>query len=170
MRVEAAVTIALALSIVSCCASVGGSTSGGASDGGNNGATVDSTIEISVRSGYCRIIGTVVEINPARISTDPRDPCSRGPCRGRVRIESIVEVGDNFPPLLFDEEDIVVMTFASSLAPIDDTFNGLRISYPGLHVNSRFRADVAYNLDPNSSEPATENGSLTVYGYRPLPP
>lgn len=164
-----AIALALSIALASCC-TPRAATGDGRTDNRktSDSLAVDSIVEAPPRPGYCRIIGTIVEINPAHISADSSDPCSNAPCRARVKIEEILGVGDDFPPLLLSQGDAVVMTFTTSLAPINDTFNGLHTSYPGLTLHSRFRADVAYNL-VYSSESATEDGSLTVYGYQVVP-
>ncbi len=157
--------VAMSVLLASCCTPRGVAGDSRSADAkSNDTSAVNPTATSPVRHGYCRIIGTIVEINPAYISTDSIDPCSTAPCRARVKIEEILGIGEDFPPLLLSAGDNVVMTFTTSLAPIDDMFNGLRTSYPGLSLHSRFRADVAYNV-VYSSEAVTENGALTVYGY-----
>ena len=73
------------------------------------------------------------------------------PCRGIVRIDSILGYGSSFGnPLAVGQR--VNVHFAFALAPTTkDLFPNMTETYPGLELNSRFRADVESPPEINTS-------------------
>ncbi|MCS6989205.1 MAG: hypothetical protein NZM06_06760 [Chloroherpetonaceae bacterium] len=108
---------------------------------------------------HCRIIGTIVSIDPTR-STNPQDPCSKAPCKAKVKITRVLGYGSGFSATLAEGKE-VEMTFAFTLAPTTkDLFPNLVARYKGLKEGDSFQADVQSSLKLGDDKP-----SLTVMAY-----
>ena len=117
--------------------------------------------QVVVAPQRCRIVGTLVGINQELLK-EGNGPCSKVPCRGVVRIDSILGYGSSFGnPLAIGQR--VNIHFAFTLAPTTkELFPNMTETYPGLEVNSRFQADVESMPDMNTP---TDRVLYQVYGY-----
>jgi hypothetical protein len=110
----------------------------------------------------CRLIGTIVEIEPKLADADPKDPCSKAPCFAVVRIDSVVGYGSAFPTSL-GVGATMRTRFAHTLGATKDLLPEVSPPLPGLHAGSRFKADVSATTTLGSKEP-----SFTIYVYEVL--
>lgn len=117
--------------------------------------------QVIVAPQRCRIVGTLVGINQDLLK-EGNGPCTKVPCRGIVRIDSILGYGSAFGnPLAIGQR--VHMHFAFTLAPTTkDLFPNMTETYPGLDINSRFQADVESVPEMNTSADIVR---YRVYGY-----
>jgi len=106
--------------------------------------------QVMVAPQHCRIVGTLVGID-TELLKEGNGPCTKVPCRGIVRIDSILGYGSSFGnPLAVGQR--VNVHFAFTLAPTTkDLFPNMTETYPGLELNSRFRADVESPPEMNTS-------------------
>jgi hypothetical protein len=120
--------------------------------------------QVVVAPQRCRIVGTLVEINPELLK-EGNGPCTKFPCRGIVRIDSILGYGSAFGnPLAIGQR--VNVHFAFTLAPTKkELFPNMTEAYPGLEVNSRFKADVESLPEMNTS---ADRIRYQVYDYLKL--
>jgi hypothetical protein len=110
---------------------------------------VISAQESRVPPGHCRIIGTLVGIDSTLVHGGP---CSKAPCRGLVRVDSILGYGSAFgSPLALKEE--INVHFAFTLAATSkDLFPNMTERLPGLEIGARFEADVESRNEPGMGE------------------
>ncbi len=115
-----------------------------------------------IAPGKCRIVGTVVAIDP---SLESGGPCSKAPCRAVVRVDSILGYGSAFGNPLALQAQIPVR-FAFTLERTSkDLFPNMTDQYPGLAIGSRFQTDIESAVEMQS---AGGRSSYTVYGYKRL--
>jgi hypothetical protein len=92
-----------------------------------------------VAPNKCRMVATVMAID----STLEKDgPCSKAPCRGIVRVDSIIGYGSAFgSPIAVNTE--IEVRFAFTVAPTNkDLFPNLTQRLPGLRLGTRFQTDI----------------------------
>jgi|GEM_PF-1764765 len=116
-----------------------------------------------IRPGSCRVVATLLRVDPARHAESPKDPCGVHPCRGWVVIDTVLGCGDGVTDPL-QAGDTVLFSFVMTLNDTRDLGIDARTVYPGLVPSDRFGTDVLYLLTPASESPRTD-GSLTVYDY-----
>ena len=101
--------------------------------------------QTSVPPGYCRIIGTLVSVDS---TLEQMGPCSKAPCRGVVRVDSILGYGSAFGgPLAVKQQIDVQFTFTLA-ATTEDLFPTMTERLPGLHIGDRFETDVESRNEP----------------------
>lgn len=88
-----------------------------------------------------RIIGTVLSIDSSYRTATLSDPCSKAPCRARVRVDSVLGFGAAFSSPVSQGQDIGV-NFLRTLSPTEKIFPAIQPPLPGLHVGSIFTADI----------------------------
>ncbi|MEX1138539.1 MAG: hypothetical protein WEB33_10200 [Bacteroidota bacterium] len=96
-----------------------------------------------VPPGHCRIIGTVVSIDPS-LSTMTDDPCAKAPCVATVKVDEIVGYGSGFVGNLGKGSEVKVR-FQYTLTPTSEMFPAMSPPLPGLDTGSKFQADVRMN-------------------------
>ena len=116
----------------------------------------------SVGPNHARVIATVVYINPALMPGDPKDPCSKAPCKAQIRIENVLGYGQAFGNPLSIGDSIHVTFAFTTHATTKDLFPVLNEFYPGLKVGDKFQADVESRLGMGGSNAV----SYTIYGYK----
>jgi hypothetical protein len=122
--------------------------------------TADQNIRIS--PGKCRIVGTLVSVDP---TMDKEGPCSKAPCRGTVRVDSILGYGSAFGNPIATNTQIQVR-FAFTVAPTsEDLFPNMTERLPGLNVGSHFQADLESQIEMNKG---AQSPTYLVYDYRKL--
>jgi len=139
----------------------------------SGGETVQPGLPEKIAPGTCRIIGTITGIDPALTSADPGNPLSKAPGIARVRVDSIIGYGSAFGNPLSAGNEITVL-FKFTLSPTKDILPGMTKRYPGLSMNTTFRADV----EPVQETPAGEElpdsiwgkCRYAVYGYEVIKP
>ncbi len=124
---------------------------GGATD------TSSHTPRMRATPGTCRIIGTIMAIDPELQSASPKQPCANAPCKATVRVDSVLRRGAEFKGD-FSAGSIVEMNFAFTLRPTSEVMPHLKDPYPGLDVGSRFEAEVR----PVVAPPSNKGGRLSV--------
>ena len=84
-------------------------------------------------------MGTLVSVDS---TLDGSGPCSKAPCRGTIRVDSIVGYGSAFgSPLSLNQQIEAHFTF--TLAPTTKyLFPNTTLALPGLTVGEKFQADV----------------------------
>ena len=102
---------------------------------------------ITVSPNHCRIVGTVVNIDTLLEPANAGTPCSVAPCKGTVRVDSVIAYGQSFPMPLSKGESISVK-FIYTTGPTEKIFPKMKPSFPGLHAGSAFVADVSGNQGP----------------------
>ncbi len=115
-----------------------------------------------IAPNHCRLVGTVVSIDSALLSSDPKDPCSKVPCRATVRVDSVIGYGSAFPEALSKGKEVVV-AFKFTTAATEAFFPEMSHSYPGVQVGSTFIADIEAQRTLMSKR-ATGH-EFVVYGY-----
>ncbi|MFC1477662.1 hypothetical protein ACFL6L_04270 [candidate division KSB1 bacterium] len=112
----------------------------------------------------CRLVGTVVKIDERYRVQDPKDPCSKAPCRAVVRIDEVIGYGQAFGRPLATGREITVL-FKFTVIPTKDIIPEMTVHYPGLETGSLFRADVE---SLQGDRRGTTDFSYVVYGYEVL--
>jgi hypothetical protein len=95
--------------------------------------------QVRIAPGRCRIVGTLVAIDSV---LEKGGPCSKAPCRGFVRVDSVLGYGAAFGnPVAVSER--VDVRFAFTLAPMSkELFPNMTEQLPGLQIGTRFQADL----------------------------
>ena len=97
--------------------------------------------EISPAKGATLIIGQIVSIDTNKFSTDQNSPCSKLPCWAKVKIDSVLNVGQGGPML--NKGDTVNTQFVFTLSETTkELFPNLKVRMPGLKINSSFKANI----------------------------
>lgn len=113
-----------------------------------------------IAPGKCRIVGTLVSIDT---TMEESGPCSKAPCRGIVRIDSVLGYGSAFGNPIGIRGEIAVR-FAFTLGPTTkDLFPNMTERLPGLNVGSRFQTDLESHNDIKASG---SRSWYLVYDYR----
>jgi hypothetical protein len=101
-----------------------------------------------IAPGRCRIVGTLMEIDS---TLENGGPCSMAPCRGIVRVDSVLGYGAAFGiPIAVHER--VNVRFAFTLAPTTKAlFPTMTEELPGLQVGARFQTDLESQNGPGMS-------------------
>ena len=138
----------LRISVVSVCSAFliacgsGKSAQEGTKEGGSSPAIQFAGDRIP--PNHCRIVGTVVSIDPIMTSSDPQSPCSKAPCSATVRVDSILGYGSAFGSSITAGQQVQIM-FGFTLSPTKEILPQLTQVYPGLKVGSSFVANVRSN-------------------------
>lgn len=122
--------------------------------------------EIGARS--CRVVATIVSIDPTPHSNDPNHPAAKYPSVATIRIDSVLMKGNAFSEPLASGGTATV-TFAPTLIPTKEIEPPIPQNLPGLHVGSRFQADVMERRLPGgkaSRDFATT--PLVIFEYKAL--
>lgn len=106
----------------------------------------------------CRVVATVLSIDPILKSRNEKDPCSKAPCQVTVRVDSILGYGAAFSKPIAAGNTISV-TFAFTAAPTKEILPALSQSYPGVAKGTIFLADIL------SQQGLNDEVSYLIYGY-----
>ncbi len=106
----------------------------------------------------CRVVGTVLSIDPILKSRNEKDPCSKTPCQVTVRVDSIVGYGSAFNKP-FAVGNTISVTFAFTVGPTKEILPSLSQSYPGVAKGTAFLADIL------SQQGLNDEVSYLIYGY-----
>jgi len=122
--------------------------------------------EIGPRS--CRVVATIVSIDPTPHSNDPNHPAAKYPSVATIRVDSVLMKGVAFSEQ-FAPGATATVTFAPTLVSSKEIQPGIQQNLPGLHVGSRFQADVMERrLIPEKSERDFATTPLVVFDYKAL--
>jgi hypothetical protein len=116
----------------------------------------------------CRIVGTIVAIDPTPHGNNPDHPTAKYPSVATVRVDSVLLTGSMFshPPAAGDN---VTVTFAYTLSPTKGLKLHIRQEYPGLTVGDRFRADIHERiLPPDKAAVSFTTTPLVIFDYEAL--
>jgi hypothetical protein len=113
----------------------------------------------SIPPNNCRVIGTIVSIDPTLSGGGEKDPCSKAPCQATVRIDSLMGYGSAFPMVLSAGQQLRVK-FGFTLGPTRELMPEVKPAMPGLSVGSRFQALINGSVAMGKTEPV-----YTIYGY-----
>jgi hypothetical protein len=116
----------------------------------------------SVGPNHARVIATMVYINPVLMPGDPKDPCTKVPCKGRIRIENVLGYGQAFGNPLSVGDSLYINFAFTTAATTKDLFPVFSEYYPGLKVGDKFQADIESRLGMGGSNAV----SYTIYGYK----
>ncbi len=118
--------------------------------------------EVRIAPGRCRIVGTLVSIDS---TLEKGGPCLKAPCRGFVRVDSVLGYGAAFGnPVAVNER--IDVRFAFTLAPTSrELFPNMTKQLPGLQVGTRFQADLESQNEFGNSE---RRVSYLVHDYERL--
>ena len=125
----------------------------------SRGATIETNprptrnASLHIPPDHCRVVATVIRIEPIVEETNDKNPCSRFPCRAIVRIDSLVGYGSAFPYPLAPGQQIPV-TFALTLGPTKETFPRIFPPLPGLPISATFIADVRGSFALGETNPS----------------
>lgn len=116
----------------------------------------------AIAPGRCRILGTLVGVDS---TLEGGGPCSKAPCRGFVRVDSILGYGSAFgKPLVVTK--VVNVRFAFTLAATTkDLFPTMTERLPGLEVGARFQADLESQNEIGSGG---RNTSYAIQEYQKI--
>lgn len=116
------------------------------------------TVGENIPPNSCRVVATVLSIDPILKSRNEKDPCSKAPCRVLVRVDSILGYGAAFAkPLAVG--DTLSVTFAFTVAATKEILPSLSQSYPGVAKGTIFLADILGQQGLN------DEVSYLIYGY-----
>lgn len=107
----------------------------------------------------CKVVVTVVAIDSTRYGSGGDDPCSKAPCKARVRIVEVLGYGVAFPVVLASG-DVVPVHFAFTTAPTREILPSLTKAFPGVTVGSTITTTLIGLQQIGSEKP-----SFTIYGY-----
>jgi hypothetical protein len=110
----------------------------------NNGQIIERGTRIA--PGTCRMVGTLVAIDSA---LEKSGPCSKAPCQGIVRVDSILGYGSAFGnPIAVNAQIEVKFTF--TVAPTSRAlFPTMTQGLPGLQLGNQFQADIETINEPS---------------------
>ena len=108
--------------------------------------------------GHAELTGQIIEILPIGNSQNEKDPCSKNPCKAKVKIENIT-YGPGFPTLT---DNSIILKFNITLSPTTkEMFPNLDESYPGLNVGDKFTAIAGFVMVMGKERP-----EFYVDGYK----
>lgn len=108
-----------------------------------------------------KILGTVLEIEMEKFSTDSNSPCSKLPCWARVSVDSVLGLGQGGPILKAGE--IVKVNFEFTLSKTsDELFPNLQNKLPGLKIGDKFSSAISSLFDQNNGS----KGKTALYVIR----
>ena len=118
--------------------------------------------EQNITPNHARVIATVVSINPMLMPGDTSSPCSKAPCKARLRINEVMGYGAGFGNPLSSRDTIYVNFMFTTHATTMDLFPVLNEYYPGVKVGDRIQTDLESRLGFGGE------GSVSyfVYGYK----
>ena len=91
-----------------------------------------------------RIVGRVIKVLAHRDTIDPESPCGKEPCNAIVRVEKVVESGQEAATPI-EEGKTIPVHFAFTLADTDkELFPFADIDLPGLQSNDQFEATILH--------------------------
>jgi hypothetical protein len=138
--------------------------------GGSSPAEKESNLDLrnnttvyqeKIAPDHCIIVGTIFKIDTSLEKSGVNSPCSKVPCIARVRIDSVLGYGPNFPPLRLGE--IIKIKFGFTLGPTTrDLFPHMTGYFPGLKENDTFKADVGKTAINYSGSNSAE---YMIYAY-----
>lgn len=92
-----------------------------------------------IAPGHCRIIGTLVAVDS---TLENEGPCSKAPCRGVVRVDSVIGYGSSFANPVAVAQRIDVRFAFTIAATTEELFPNMTDRLPGLHIGERFQTDL----------------------------
>jgi len=131
---------------------------------GESGRPAPQEAATSIAPNHCRIIGTIVSVDPDFRTGEPGTPTAEEPCLAVVRVDSVLGYGSAFGRPLAQGREIEVL-FKFTLSPTKDLFPRLARHYPGLKAGSRFQADVELVSERPRESGAVAGYRHVVYGY-----
>jgi hypothetical protein len=96
-------------------------------------------LSTQIAPGRCRIVGTLVGIDS---TLEKGGPCSKAPCRGTVRVDSVLGYGAAFGNPIAVNEQINVRFAFTLAATTKDLFPTMTAQLPGLHIGAKFQTDL----------------------------
>jgi hypothetical protein len=117
-----------------------------------------------VPPNHCRIVGTVVSIEPGR-SANPGDPCSKVPCQAIVRVEKVLEYGSSFLPPL-SQGSLIRVHFVFTMSPTNNLFPDLKPPLPGLTEGTTFETELSNQGEGGDSVGGAEYRTYQVGPYK----
>jgi len=152
------------LVVLACCMACSAQTDKTMRDERQQRPNIKPTVErqTQIAPGRCRIVGTLVEIDS---TLDTGGPCSKAPCRGIVRVDSILGYGSAFGnPISLNAK--INVKFAFTLAPTTrDLFPNMTVQLPGLYIGASFKTDLESQNDMGVGE---RHYFYLVQGYTKL--
>lgn len=118
----------------------------------------------SVSPNHARIIATVIYINPVLMPGDSTDPCSKVPCKTRLRIEKVLGIGPAFGNPKAAGDSIYATFMFTTHETTKDLFPVMKEFYPGVKVGDKIQTEIESRVGMGGS------GSVSyfVYGYKVL--
>ncbi len=118
----------------------------------------------SVSPNHARVTATVIYINPVLMPGDSTDPCHKAPCKTRLRIESVLGIGQAFGNPKAPGDSIYATFMFTTHAATKDLFPVLNDRYPGVKVGDVIQTDLESRMGMGGG------GSISyfVYGYKVL--
>jgi hypothetical protein len=120
----------------------------------------------TIPPNHCRVVGTVMAIDPSLSSAQPNDPCAKAPCRASIRIDEVVGYGAAFTPPL-SKGDVIEVQFAFTTGDTRSIFPDLAQHFPGVTTGTKVKAD----LQSNDARKGSESGRniFTIFFYQVQP-
>ncbi len=115
-----------------------------------------------IAPGKCRMIGTLVAIDS---TLERSGPCSKAPCKGIVRVDSILGYGSAFGnPIAVNGQ--LEVRFAFTVAPTTSgLFPNVTQVLPGLQLGTKFQTDIESQNEPSIGE---RRSSYVIEDYKRL--
>ena len=104
-----------------------------------------------VAPSTAKIVGTITEIEPISMESNPNGPCSKAPCVALVKVSSAV-YGAAFPPLVMGKEIRIKFRFTLEKTT-KELFPNMEEEYPGLKVGDEFTAVVSTIVSVDDTAP-----------------
>jgi hypothetical protein len=111
----------------------------------------------------CRVVLTILSIDPRLQSSIPDDPCSKAPCHATVRVDSILGYGSAFGNP-FSIGEVIAVQFAFTVSPTKELLPTLSRHYPGVNSGARLSTDIQSRGDILEAE--GKQARFLIYGYR----
>ena len=117
-----------------------------------------------IPAGFCRVMGTVVEIDSSLLSDISTDPCAKAPCRVKLRIDQILGYGSGFSqPMIAGS--VIETFFAYSTADTRGLVKNLQHHFPGVQVGTVIQTDLSKKAQ-TLGQPSLKPIIYKVYGYQ----
>ncbi len=120
--------------------------------------------EQNLSPNHARINATLIYINPVLMPGDTSNPCSKAPCKAKLRVNEVLGYGSSFGNPLSSGDTIYTTFMFTTHATTKDLFPAFKEFYPGVKVGDKIQTDLESRLGMGGG------GSVSyfVYGYKIL--
>lgn len=124
---------------------------------------VDDSPSVYVSGEGTWIRATVIAIDESLDTNDPESPCSKVPCNATVRIDKVLQRGNDEASLIAEGTEITIRFRFTLALTTPELFPNLKTPQTGLNNNDRFEANLNGQLGLG-----TNNMNYHVFQYYKL--